>query len=803
MTSSSRVRRVLRVRGVVQGVGFRPFVHTLATTLGLAGWVCNDDEGVLIEVEGASEVVDEFGLRLRRLSPPMAHITSVEAASGTCTGDIEFSIVRSVAGGSTAHGAIASLPPDLAVCSDCLREMFDPRDRRYRHPFITCTNCGPRFTIALGLPYDRARTTMAAFEMCAACALEYHDPADRRFHAQPLACHECGPRLELIDRGGERLHTGEGALRATQRLLVDGAIVAVKGIGGYHLMCDATNPLAVATLRARKRRGGKPLAVMVAGLEVLAGVTVPSAAEVAALLGPQRPILLLRRDGRGSLQPAWPISVAGDAADVGVMLPYAPVHHLLFDGLATRVLVCTSGNLADEPIVTDDDEAFERLGAIADAWLRHDRVIHRPCDDSVVRVVGHTAGPVVSRAVSDPDAADRTLVRRSRGWAPLPVELGNWHGEELPGVLAMGGDLKNVVAVASGRSAWLSQHLGDLGELATYRAVRRAAEQLLSLTRVSPTLVAIDAHPGYLSARLGREIAGDLGVPVVAVQHHHAHIVSVLAEAGRAATSANHDPVIGFAFDGTGFGPDGTIWGGEVLVADAAHAERVAHLAAVPLPGGDAAIEQPARAALAHLWAAGCAWDQRLPCVSWFAEPERAVVRVQLERRLATVPTSSMGRLFDAVAALAGVRQVVEFEAQAAIELEAVADPDADGSYGFAFADRDGSIDAGPVIREVVRDVLAGEPAGVVSTRFHRAVTAMVLDTARRARRARRLHTSVLTGGVFQNVLLMQGCAASLEADGFEVLRNRLVPTNDGGLALGQAVVAGTVFAHLPAMRKD
>ena len=744
MASSSRVRRVLRVRGVVQGVGFRPFVHTLATTLGLAGWVCNDDEGVLIEVEGASDLVDEFGLRLRRLSPPMAHITSVEAASGTCTGDIEFSIVRSVAGGSTAHGAIASLPPDLAVCSDCLREMFDPCDRRYRHPFITCTNCGPRFTIALGLPYDRARTTMAAFEMCAACAREYHDPTDRRFHAQPVACHECGPRLELIDRGGERLHTGEGALRATQRLLVDGAIVAVKGIGGYHLMCDATNPLAVATLRARKQREAKPLAVMVAGLEVLAGVTVPSAAEVAALLGPQRPILLLRRDGRGSLQPAWPISVAGDAADVGVMLPYAPVHHLLFDGLATRVLVCTSGNLADEPIVTDDDEAFERLGAIADAWLRHDRVIHRPCDDSVVRVVGHTAGPVVSRAVSDPDAADRTLVRRSRGWAPLPVELGNWHGEELPGVLAMGGDLKNVVAVAAGRSSWLSQHLGDLGELATYRAVRRAAEQLLSLTRVSPTLVAIDAHPGYLSARLGREI-----------------------------------------------------------VADAAHAERVAHLAAVPLPGGDAAVEQPARAALAHLWAAGCAWDQRLPCVSWFAEPERAVVRVQLERRLATVPTSSMGRLFDAVAALAGVRQVVEFEAQAAIELEAVADPDADGSYGFAFADRDGSIDAGPVIRDVVRDVLAGEPAGVVSTRFHRAVTAMVLDTARRARRARRLHTVVLTGGVFQNVLLMQGCAASLEADGFEVLRNRLVPTNDGGLALGQAVVAGTVFAHLPAMRKD
>ena len=782
--------RALRVRGVVQGVGFRPFVHALATALGIAGSVRNDNEGVVIEVEGLTTQLDEFEQRLRLDAPPMARISAVERSVRAPAGAVGFVIEASHgAPGSTSPGSAAALPPDLAVCADCLRELFAPGDRRFRYPFITCTNCGPRFTIATGLPYDRVNTTMASFELCLACKREYDDPADRRFHAQPLACAACGPRLELVDCSGTRLHLGDDALRAAQRLLDDGAIVAVKGIGGYHLMCDATNADAVSALRARKGRGPKPFAVMVPGPDVIDGVAICSSAARAALLSPQRPIVLMRRSDRDHSIATWPDAVAPGAADVGVMLPYAPVHHLLFDGLATRVLVCTSGNLADEPIVTEDGDAIDRLGSIADAWLRHDRPIHTPCDDSVVRVVQARQVPLQSRLMP---------LRRSRGWAPLPIEVGAWPGDGLAGVVALGGDLKNVVCVAAGRRAWLSQHLGDLGELATYRAVRRAVEQLLSLTQVQPSVVAVDSHPGYLSARLGREIAAELGLPVVRVQHHHAHVAAALAEWGRAGQQ-----VIGIAFDGTGYGTDGVIWGGEVLVADVIVAERVAHLSNVLLPGGDAAIEHPARTALAHLWAAGCDWDERLPSVSALEPLERSVVRTQLTGGVATVPTSSMGRLFDAVASIAGVRHVVDYEAQAAIELEAVADPAAQGEYRFGEPDSSGAIDAAPVITAVARDVLAGEPAGVVSTRFHRAVIAMVVDAARTVRRQRGLNTVVLTGGVFQNMLLSEGCLDSLEADGFEVLCHREVPPNDGGIALGQALVAGAVFAQRSAMGKD
>jgi hydrogenase maturation protein HypF len=789
---ATAARRV-RVRGVVQGVGFRPFVHALASSLGLVGSVGNDDEGVIIDAEGPPASLDEFARRLRDEAPPLASVTAVEVCPVVSTGARTFTIAASAAGDGPPAGGAAALPPDTAVCADCVREMFDPADRRYRHPFITCTNCGPRFTIAVGVPYDRVNTTMAAFELCPACAAEYHDPDNRRFHAQPVSCHDCGPTLELVTADGAVTARGDEAVRACQQLLDHGAIVAVKGIGGYHLMCDARNDDAVTLLRLRKRRGDKPLAVMVADLGVLDGVAEPNGAERGALLARQRPIVLLRRVDRSGRadSPIWPESVAGRASEVGVMLPYAPVHLLLFDGLGTDVLVCTSGNVADEPIVVDDTDALSRLGTLADAWLRHDRPIHRPCDDSVIRVVTETPGDGVMP------------VRRSRGWVPLPVDIGTWPGQELPGVLALGGDLKNVVCVTAGRQAWLSQHLGDLGELSSYQAAQAAVQQLLALTRVRPSVVAIDAHPGYLSGRLGRQVAAAMGVPVIAVQHHHAHVVSALAE-WRLLDSIDDDhPVIGVAFDGTGYGPDGSIWGGEVLLVGPQRARRVGHLAAVPLPGGDAAIEHPSRAALSHLWAAGCAWDPRLACVAATSEHELATLRTQFERSVATVPTSSMGRLFDAVAALAGVRQAVDYEAQAAIELQAAADGGERGSYRFPGADRDGAIDAAPVIRAVVDDVLAGTPCGVVSTRFHRAVAEMVRVEAARAAAMVATPTVVLSGGVFQNATLATMCTELLLADGFDVRVHRMVPTNDGGLALGQAVVAGALFAAGGEMGKD
>lgn len=756
-------RRVLKITGVVQGVGFRPFVHALATSLGLVGTVRNDVSGVVVDVDGPARLLDEFERRLHDDAPPLTSIATVQRLSvprRAGPGATGFTVIDSDA----ADGPIGTLPPDVAVCDDCLAELFDPADRRHRYPFITCTNCGPRFTITERLPYDRPNTTMSAFELCERCRAEYEDPTDRRFHAQPNACPACGPQLELVDRRGVVTARSGDAIRAAQRLLDGGSIVAVQGVGGYHLMCDATDADAVAALRSRKGRGAKPFAVMTATVDVAATAVHLDHTSREILESPQRPILLAARVVDA---PEWSHAVAPGAAEVGVMLPYAPVHHLLFESLATDVLVCTSGNRADEPIAIDHADAFARLGGIADAWLQHDRPIHTPCDDSIVRVV--RAAPA--------------LVRRSRGWVPLPIDLGATPRRR-PRVLALGGDLKGSVCLLDGSRAWMSPHLGDLGELASYLAARRAVEQLLEFTRVVPDVVAIDAHPGYLSARLGREIAAERAVRVETVQHHHAHVASVLAETGC------DGPVIGVAFDGTGYGPDGAIWGGEVLVADTVHAERAAHLAYVPLPGGDAAIEHPARSALSHLWASGCPWDQRLPPVAATDPETLAIVRVQLERGVATVPTSSMGRLFDAVAALAGVRQRVDFEAQAAIELEAVADPSATGRYRFPSPDRNGAVDAAAVIRAVVADRLGAAPVGTISMRFHRGIVQFVLDAARRLHDERGLSTVALSGGVFQNGLLTTSCIEALEAAGFLVRWHRRVPPNDGGLALGQAIVA-------------
>ncbi|WP_225851171.1 carbamoyltransferase HypF [Streptomyces sp. HPF1205] len=764
-----RVR--LTVGGVVQGVGFRPFVHGLAAELGLAGHVTNTPDGVVAEVEGVRGAVDEFRRRLVADAPPLAAVTGVTGVGlPPLGGPPRFVILPSLAGtGRTL------LPADTATCDACAAELADPGDRRHRHPFITCTHCGPRFTIATRLPYDRAATTMAPFPLCEPCAREYADPGDRRFHAQPVACPRCGPRLYLTGPDGSR-HSGEAAMAAARELLADGAVLAVKGIGGYHLACDAANEGAVARLRARKERGGKPFAVMAADLAVAEALAPVGPAEERALTGRRRPVVLLRRDGRTAGAPALAASVCPGSPDIGVMLPYTPLHHLLLglpgDRPGPRVLVMTSGNRSGEPLATGDADALARLRGIADAWLWHDRAIRTPCDDSVVRV-----------------RADGGLspVRRSRGFVPEPVAL----PFEVPPSLAVGGDLKNVFCLAEGRTAWLSQHIGDLDVPATAEVFRACLDHLRALTGVRPRTLACDLHPGYRSARWAVRNAGDR--PLHRVQHHHAHVASAMADAG----CDGRAPVIGVAFDGTGYGDDGAVWGGEILLADYAGYRRLAHLSYVPLPGGDAAVRRPYRMALSHLRAAGIGWSADLPCAAACPDAEQRVLARQLETGTACVPTSSMGRFFDAVSSLLGVCHEAGYEAQAAVELEARAAPAmARCGPGYVFgharggAARPGLLDPAPVLRALVADLRSGTATEVMAARLHHAVADAVSTACRAARRATGVTTVALTGGVFTNALLDEACADRLRRQGFTVLRHQAVPCGDGGLALGQLLVA-------------
>ncbi|MFE9552589.1 carbamoyltransferase HypF [Streptomyces sp. NPDC006692] len=778
------VRRRITVRGVVQGVGFRPYVYTLATGLGLAGHVTNTGDGVIAEVEGTPTAVTGFCARLAADAPPLAVVESVGHEEMPAAGGQGFLIVPS----RTEGPARTLLSPDVATCAACLTELATEGDRRHRHPFITCTHCGPRFTIATGLPYDRSRTTMADFPMCADCAREYADPADRRFHAQPIACPACGPRLRLLHvaPGGPPVTDTGDPVAGARELLARGAVLAVKGLGGYHLACDATHPTAVSLLRERKARGSKPFALMARDIADLEHLVHAGPAERELLTGAVRPIVLLRRratDPTAAGGPRLSEAVAPGSPDLGVMLAYTPLHHLLL-GLPTdpegpRLLVMTSGNLAGEPIVTDDEEAIERLGPLADAWLTHDRPIHVPCDDSVVRICD----------------GEQLMVRRSRGYAPLPLDL----PVSVVPALAVGGDLKNTFCLGEGRRAWLSAHIGDMDDLATQHAFERAEAQLESVTGVAPEVLAADRHPGYRSARWAVRHAQ--GRPLVRVQHHHAHVAAAMAEHGLDGSR----PVIGIAFDGTGYGNDAAVWGGEVLLADYDGFTRYGHLGYVPLPGGDAAVQRPYRMALAHLWSAGIPWTCDLPAVAACPPDERAVLARQLERNLNCVPTSSMGRLFDAVSSLAGICHRSGYEAQAAIELEAAAlvasGPD---SPGYAFTLRDAApggvatADPAPVIEAVVADVRAGTSPTLVAARFHQAVACLVRSMCARARADHALDTVALTGGVFANSFLSSACSGALRADGFTVLRHHRVPPNDGGLALGQLIVAARAGARRP-----
>ena len=746
------IRTAIRVEGVVQGVGFRPFVYTAATGLGLNGFVGNDVDGVFVEVEGPVAAVREFLELLQRDPPPLARIERVTTRAVLPTGATSFAIAASDPAGPRR----ALVPADTATCADCLRELADPADRRFGYPFINCTNCGPRFTIVRDVPYDRPLTTMAPFAMCEQCAAEYHDPADRRFHAQPTCCPACGPRLTLRDEAGRAL-PGEPLARAAD-LLGRGQVLAVKGLGGYHLAVDAACEEAAAALRARKHREDKPFAVLVADLAAARRLARVGDADAGLLTSASRPIVLALR------RPGAPVAAATAPGNrqLGIMLPYTPLHHLLVRA-AARPIVLTSGNISDEPIAYHDADALERLGGIADAFLTHNRAIHIRTDDSVARTF--RGRPM--------------LIRRSRGYAPEPVAVTRPFPRP---VLACGAELKNTFCLAKDDRAFVSHHIGDLENAETLRSFTEGIEHFRRLFDIDPQVVAHDLHPEYLSTKYALELAE---VDLQPVQHHHAHVASCLAD------NAADGPVIGVAFDGTGYGADGTVWGGEFLVADLASYERGGHLTPVPMPGGTAAIRQPWRMAAAYLdavcpgTAAGRLDVMRRNQARWPAV-------VAMARRGVNSPlTSSAGRLFDAAASILGVRDAINYEGQAAIELEQLADPEEAAAYPAGIeAGHPFRVRGGDLVQAVVDDLAAGTAAGVIAARFHHGVAALIEAGCLLLRERTGLRTVALSGGVFQNLLLLRAAVSRLEARGFRVLVHSRVPCNDGGISLGQAVIA-------------
>jgi hydrogenase maturation protein HypF len=832
MSSTIQRRRIL-VQGIVQGVGFRPFVYGQALRWRLVGFVLNDSQGVTIEVEGSVESIHGFQQALREQAPPLARIDSVITELVPLCHENGFSITHSQQGSERQ----ALISPDSATCDDCLRELFDPADRRYRYPFINCTNCGPRFTIVQDVPYDREKTTMQAFPMCPACRSEYDDPLNRRFHAQPNACPTCGPHVHLVnlvDHGSVGAgdagwmcggtcaalprqynasvpyhnlnydasvshldldpvtstqydplvpHHNFDPITAAAQQLAQGAILAIKGLGGYHLACDALNMEAVQQLRARKHREAKPFALMVPDVATARLLCEVSDAEAALLQSRRRPIVLLEQHAHCPVAPG----VAPSCNSLGLMLPYTPLHHVLLRDFASVIeagrpaaLVMTSGNLSDEPIAYHDEDARQRLATIAGAMLTHNRAIHMRSDDSVARIA----------------AGGEQFFRRSRGYAPEPIALSN----DLPvQLLACGGHLKNTFCLGKGRQAFVSSHIGDLENVETLTSFREGIEHFQRLFDIYPQAIAYDLHPEYLATKY----ALDTDIPQkIGVQHHHAHIASVLAEHGLSG------PVIGIAADGTGFGTDGAVWGCEILAADLTDFERLAHLTYVPLPGGERAVRQPWRMAAAYLAATyGDAFlNLDIPFVRQLDRSKWHTLSQMIARGINCPQTSSLGRLFDAIAALIGLRGEALYEGQAAIELETLAvgtrfiasAPANDGPqpYPFSMQGREASggksatLDVSPMIRAIVSDIQQGLPPSHIATRFHRTIAELLLTAACEARDWRQLNSVALSGGVFQNRLLLETLIARLEEKGFQVYINRRVPPNDGGLSLGQLAVA-------------
>lgn len=747
----------IHITGIVQGVGFRPFVYSLATRLSITGWVRNTSAGVEIEVDGAPEALDTFVHTLREEAPPLARIDEFHVQERAPNSFSDFEIIHS----ETIADAFQPISPDVSLCADCLRELLDPGDRRYRYPFINCTNCGPRFTIIKDIPYDRPHTTMAPFEMCPECASEYKDPLDRRFHAQPVACPVCGPHIWL-EVDGESVAEREEALQAARRLLREGKILAVKGLGGFHLACDATNPDAVATLRRRKLRVDKPFALMMPDLATVEAHCLFDDAERELLQSHQRPILILFRRSESNVAQ----EVAPGQDTLGVMLPYTPLHVLVIEPEEDfpPALVMTSGNLSEEPIAIENEEARERLNDLADAFLLHDRRIHTRCDDAVVRTFDGAMYPL----------------RRARGYVPFPVLL-PW---KLPPILAAGAELKNTYCLTRGRYAFLSHHIGDMENYETLCAFEDGVDHYERLFRVKTEILAYDLHPDYMATRYALARAEREGLTAEGVQHHHAHIAACMAEHGL----SGERPVIGVSFDGTGYGEDGAIWGGEFLLADYRQYERPYHLTYIPMLGGEAAVRQPWRLALAWLTQADLDWEEDIAPIETAGSEAREMLKRMFEIRINTPLTSSMGRLFDAVSSLANVRQEINYEAQAAIELEALVDPDEEGAYPFALVDE--NIDPVPVIREIVDDLRAGVSVPKIAARFHNGVAHMVDQVCRAIRDQSEVDEVALSGGVWQNMVLLSRTVQLLRQSGFKIYVHRQVPTNDGGLSLGQAIVA-------------
>jgi hydrogenase maturation protein HypF len=770
MTVPARERREVSVRGIVQGVGFRPFVYALARKHGLSGTVRNDADGVRIEVEGAPGELERFLRSLQDDAPPLAVVESVHWQPLAAIWEREFRIAPSREG--LRRQALVS--PDVATCEDCLAELLDPEDRRYRYPFTNCTNCGPRFTITRSLPYDRATTTMSGFTMCLACRNEYDDPSDRRFHAQPNACPVCGPRLLLLDRFGHELHAKpEDPIERAARMLRGRAVVAIKGLGGYHLACDPFDEKAVRTLRGRKVRQDKPFALMARDLAQAREICHLSPEEEALLASPACPIVLLgRREDSGVAE-----EVAPRQKTLGVMLAYTPLHHLLLRD-AGIPLVMTSGNNSDEPIAYRDDEAFDQLCEIADYFLVHDREIHMRCDDTVVRTAGSRPYPI----------------RRSRGYAPAPLRLADSVTRH---TLACGGELKNTFCLARDRHAFLSHHIGDMENYETLRSFREGIEHYCRLFDVTPDLVAYDLHPEYLSTKYARELE-EAGLPAVGVQHHQAHVAGCLADNEVSA----EERVIGVALDGTGYGTDEAVWGGEFFAGSLETGfTRRAHLEYAPLPGGSAAIKQPWRMALAYLITRyGEEETLKLPLAAVRNAGERNVHLIArlVEHNLNTPPTSSAGRLFDAVAALVGVpgSERTTYEGQAAIELELAANGPTSRRYPLKLRPQNDGwiVETSNVIGGAVEDLLAGRSSAEISATFHRTMAEIVAAVCDQVRNTDGVRSVALSGGTFQNMLLLTQTVELLEEKGFVVYKHRRVPANDGGIALGQAILADRTF---------
>ncbi len=770
MTAARRIQ----INGIVQGVGFRPFVYGLAATHGIAGSVANTSAGVIIHAEGDPPALDAFYRDLTEKAPPLAHIIDIATEPAAFEGRTDFAIVPSAPGADRA----TLISPDVSVCDDCLREMFDPSDRRFGYPFINCTNCGPRYTIIMDIPYDRPFTAMKDFRMCMQCQAEYDDPLDRRFHAQPNACHACGPHVWLSDPAGNPIDAAD-PIKKTISLLKDGAILAIKGLGGFHLAADAENPGAAARLRQRKHREEKPFAVMSPDIETVRRYAEVSDAEADLLASPRRPIVLLKKRPDPPLADA----VAPRNTHFGVMLPYTPIHYRLFHPLnggppPFTALVMTSGNRSSEPIAIDNEEALQRLSAIADAFLLHNRDIYLRSDDAIVR---HTAGAVRS-------------LRRSRGYAPAPLILKN----KVPPILACGAELKNTVCLTKGDKAFLSQHVGDLENLPAYDFFTRTIDHLQRILDIRPIAVAHDLHPDYLSTSYALERTD---LPKIPIQHHHAHIVACMAE------HRLDGPVIGLAFDGTGYGSDGTIWGGEILIAETHRFHRIAHLAPVPMPGAAAAISEPWRMALAYLYNAfgKDLHNIDIPFIKNLPRAKTDVILGMMEKGVNAPLTSSLGRLFDGVAALLGLRKTVTFEGQAAMELEMIADDTPHRVYEFRWeknAKAEGSsektsyrIQTAPLIKGIVKDLTEGVAPPEISAGFHAAVIRAASELTECIARETGLDRIVLSGGVFQNAILLSGLNGELAQRGFDVFSHSRIPTNDGGIALGQALVAAARMA--------